>query len=319
MRKKIIKFYFFNKLVKAPATTYISVFSKRSVQQTKKNNRGVHLHFFRSRTKRLRAVRAYLRSVDIRKHKLYTNQWVYNNPSIHTIFLQSFYQHTLAKRRGAFFLWFKVKTRFYANTYKLLSTYTRQGILSSHLVHFFLYKNLVYQSRSKYRSAVSNLIQFSKYSYWYAMRIAIMGNTLKKKLYFFTSTLVKKNEDVGENFSRSSTNWAVTKLMTDKLESSESRASNRHTANYSVNATEYNFNHYLILRKYRRHFIGLTGGLGQVELNKISLELHQSPEYAPVIELTAQCTVHFLEVRTPHMGVFALLKHVGPYCWLYSY
>lgn len=320
MRKKTIKFYFFKKETNAPSTTYLSFFSKRSIKQFKKNKKLYQLRFIKQKKKQLNIITDYLNSRRILTHKLYYNQWIYNDAAVHTLFLKSFYQHTKLKHNSKILLWFKTKNRLYLNTYRDTTNYPKTGILSSHLVHFFLYKNLVYQSRSKYRASIRNLNAFSRYIYWYCMLMSAWTKLLKKKMYFFTSTLSKKNYELDDFFGRVDTHWETSKLMTDRLNLTNQFTLNTYTGKFLVNSDMYGFNHYHALHKYRNQLVALCTSLDAAARDKVYSNLVKSMGQDFTIEMLSQYRLLTYDhsIIVYHLYDLQLWKYVVAYYIFYK-
>lgn len=110
------------------------------------------------------------------------NQWNVNRTALKYKFINSFFY------RNNFFinskkynstvlfklkLWFTFKNHYSLFLRKFIFKYVRLGTLSSHFVRAILYKNLTYQTRSKYRPKLFSTHAFSEWVY----NVVLYNNT----------------------------------------------------------------------------------------------------------------------------------------------
>lgn len=221
MKKKTIKSYFFNMnttIYKNPSVNTLFCFSKRSTKYKKQLNR---IHKINKKTKSL--------PKNLLLYKFYINnlimydQWLRTKTILHKLFLNSFYinkaksinlKSLFKKKKKVFtnffkkvYFWYKLKTLFHKNLLTSLSSYPDTGMLSSHFVHFLSKKNVVYQTRSKYRSKIVNMNYIYYYLYLYSKCLHWYLQTLDWNLYFFTSNPSKQRVLTDVNFNTNISNW----------------------------------------------------------------------------------------------------------------
>lgn len=203
MRKKTIKFYFFNNVIKNPATNYLFCFSKRAIKQSKQ------LPKFRSKlgniqSKRRKAELIYYitKYKNMVRYKINLNQWHKNFDMLKRTYMFSFFTNArnwttkpayIKDLKPRLMLWFLFKYRFNKFMRFFLKRYTKIGFLSSHFVHILSKKNLTYQTRSKYRAHSYNLNGHSYNITLNMKKLFIYNQLLNNLLYNFTANISKRN------------------------------------------------------------------------------------------------------------------------------
>jgi hypothetical protein len=99
------------------------------------------------------------------------------------------------------YLWYKLTNLYYIDIINTLSNYPQTGMLSSHFVHFLSKKNIVYQTKSKYRSKIINMNSVYSYLYMYANILYLYLQLLNWNLYFFTANVSKQTLTTNSEFN----------------------------------------------------------------------------------------------------------------------
>ena len=209
MRKKTIKYYFFNKNLKNPSINYLFGFSKRAFKQNKQLLKYKLKNKYTRNKKKIELIRytnMYKNSIFA---KIVINQWNKNYKFLSVFFLKSHY--TVNKQKLLLF-WFLFKNKYYSYLYRKIIKFHKTGMLSSHYVHALSIKNLTYQTRSKYRSKIVNNNFFSYYIYFFTKFIYLYTHGLNSNIYFYTSNVTKKNNWIDDNFYINTSTWLTNKI-----------------------------------------------------------------------------------------------------------
>ena len=145
MRKKTTKFYFFKKKHSQVIFDLVFCLSKSFIKQKKKfDTFKLKTRSFNIRTKKQK--KKFLFVVDHQNaliKKFYFTQWQTIPYDLGIFFLNSKFNTSINKIL-CLMLWFKLKKTYKVALNKKITNYVNLGIVSSHYVHFFLRKNLIY-------------------------------------------------------------------------------------------------------------------------------------------------------------------------------
>jgi hypothetical protein len=218
MRKKTIKFYFFNNAIKNPATNYLFCFSKRAIKQNKQ------LSKFRSKLSNIQSKRRRAELIDyvtkyknMVRYKINLNQWHKSFDMLKHIYMFSFFTHpgnwstksnSIKDLKSRLMLWFLFKYKFNKFMRFFLKRYTKIGFLSSHFVHILSKKNLTYQTRSKYRAHNYNLNGHSYNITRNIKQMIIYNHLLNALLYNFTANISKRTNWYDDMYNFQTSEWS---------------------------------------------------------------------------------------------------------------
>lgn len=259
MRKKTIKFYFFNQICKNPSTNYLFAYSKRALKQGRQLKKiRKKLETLKTLKKRRELISYAVQYKNTIRYKFMINQWYKNILLLKGRFLTSYYfkkwtsqnllNFTTSYERQLWF-WFIFKNRFNRFTRRFFRKYLKAGFLSSHFVHIFSKKNAVYQVRSKYRSHTHNLNICSNYVYNNTKSLVTYNNLLKSLLYFFTMNTSKRSIWVDSDFNLITTSWEYS-IIPKQVASKH----NAYASMFMINNANFNSNYYKNLFELRHLF-----------------------------------------------------------------
>lgn len=272
MKKKIIKFCFFSDNFREPAVKYLSFFSKRAIKAKKQIQRYQTALKKKHRLSR-ESVHKLITHRRLILSTLYYNQWTLQSKKLKTFFINSYFKKKFRNRRRIFQLWFSTRKRYNTTTYRFIRNYANKGIISSHFVHFLLVKNMVYQSRSKYKSKIYDTSAFSYYVYFCTKLIQMHSSNIQKNLFQFTSNFSKTNVRMNEDFTISVEGWLP---HTPKLQYSHKNTGLSCNLNKDllvINPTLFNLDSFQTLNKHRDAILKFTteSDPNQQEINRQKL------------------------------------------------
>lgn len=222
MRKKTIKYYFFNNQIKNPSMQYLFCFSKKALKQNKQEVKLKKLFIKLKKYKTKKNIESITYFTNFKNKIMYNiklNQWPKNNQKVIILFFKSyfvkkyiltFFKKINKYKKKLIFLWFLFKNKFYKELYNYLNNFLKIGYLSSHYVHILSRKNLMYQARLKYRSKHVKLNYFNYYVYNFTKFIYLYLYSLNTKLYFFTTNSIHKNIWLNDEFNICTSLWGYT-------------------------------------------------------------------------------------------------------------
>lgn len=243
---------------------YLFCFSKRAFKQ---NKQLLKIKQRRLNIKKLKKKAEIIYHLNNYKINIFTkvkiNQLNKNRTKIIYLFLKSYFN--TSKVRSLIYIkkkkkniqlrfWLRFKNYFYKKLIKKLKKFPKTGMLSSQYVHVLSRKNLIYQTRSKYRSKVVTLNYFTNYIYMCTKFICIYLYNLNSFIYFFSSNSTYKNIWLDSDFCVTTSSWHTDTLNIKKK--TFSSLTNR-TKFYKLNnfTTEnYNNNDITTLYENRRYF-----------------------------------------------------------------
>lgn len=211
MKKKTIKFYFFN----SSSVDSIFCFSKRAIKQKKQFQQ-----YLNSKT-----ATQFKKNINLNQNlKLYKfyglyfkqHQWVKELNIIKGLFLNSYFlnHRSLVQLLSdkipthmQLYVWYRFKNRINKDLNLKIKAFPKLGMLSSHFVHFISKKNISYQNRSKYNAKIFNLNSIYLYIYIATIFLYNFIKLLNKNVYFFTNNLTKQSTWVDDEFSTITSNW----------------------------------------------------------------------------------------------------------------
>lgn len=207
MKKKTIKFYFFNKTVKQPAVAYLFCFSKKFMKTQRRFLNLVYIAKNAQTKKQKRRFKEIIKYKNTLKFKFFFNQWLFSKNKLHFFLKNAFFLEKKFYKTSIFVKWFLFKMRFHKKMLKKITNFSRTGIISSHYVHFFLRKNITYQSRSKYRASVFNANFIAYHNNITMFNILKYVRILNNLLYFYTSNINKQNSWIDDKMELNMSNW----------------------------------------------------------------------------------------------------------------
>lgn len=214
MRKKTIKFYFFNQKTLSPSISYLNFFSKRFIKQQKMVKKIKYLKYLRTKKKKIETVNYFLQNKNLIFKKFKYNQLFSKKQAIHNLFLKSYFNKKKNTKGERLYFWYFFKNFYFNKLNNYLYKFFKRGIMSSHFVHFLIKKNFTYQTYSKYKAQLYDL----NYNLYYnkCRLLYIYNIMLKNKIYHYTNDFSRVNFWVDTNFNYYYEPWYSYTLKNDR-------------------------------------------------------------------------------------------------------
>jgi hypothetical protein len=189
MKKKTIKFYFYNSALKNPATSSLFCFSKRGFNYNRRFKSILSQLLKKKMSKNAACYET------LRWNKITLNQWNMNSIKLKKYFCGSFFftppflkknKKTFSGQISQFKLWFKIKNNHNYFLLNFIRSYSMFGVLSSDVAHTLVRKNLSYQVWSKYKSKLFNMNFYYSWIYNNIRAHMIYNTILLCTLYNFS-------------------------------------------------------------------------------------------------------------------------------------